>query len=101
MTTTEAQRQTLALLAMKVHAIASRGAARDFWDLHTLIRGRGIELADAIAEHSKRYPREDPGHVLRSLAYFGDADGAPLPRDLDEATWAQIRDDFERWVTLV
>ncbi len=50
------------------------------------------------AEHSKRYPRGDPGHVLRSLAYFGDADASPLPRGLDGETWAAIRHDFETWV---
>ncbi|MEM1417821.1 MAG: nucleotidyl transferase AbiEii/AbiGii toxin family protein [Myxococcota bacterium] len=86
------------LTAMKVHAIASRGAARDFWDLHVLLRGRGSTLADAIAEHAHRYPREDSGHVLRSLAYFGDADASPLPRGLNGARWAEIRGDFERWV---
>lgn len=86
------------LTAMKVHAIASRGAARDFWDLHVLIRERETSLAKAIAEHSKRYPRENPGHVLRSLVYFGDADGAPLPRGLDDETWEAIRNDFEGWV---
>lgn len=86
------------LTAMKIHAIASRGAARDFWDLHVLIRERGISLADAIAEHSRRYPREDTGHVLKSLAYFGDAEASPLPRELDADGWARIRADFEGWV---
>jgi len=86
------------LTAMKLHAIASRGAARDFWDLHTLLERRGSSLAEAIAEHSERYAGEDPGHVLRSLVYFGDADASPLPRGLDPKVWAEIRGDFERWV---
>jgi len=89
------------LTAMKVHANASRGAARDFWDLHTLIRRRDVGLADAIAEHSERYSGEDPGHVLRSLAYFGDAEAGPLPRGLDPASWAEMCADFERWVLTV
>lgn len=83
---------------MKLHAIASRSAARDFWDLHELITRRGISLADALREHAQRYPREDSGHVLRSLAYFGDAEGSPLPAGLDPDGWKAIRRDFERMV---
>jgi hypothetical protein len=86
------------LTAMKLHAIASRGAARDFWDLHELITRRFISLADALGEHRKRYPNEDTGHVLRSLAYFGDAEAAPLPAGLDAERWRDIQRDFERWV---
>lgn len=86
------------LTAMKLHAIASRGAARDFWDLHELITRRGISLRDALDEHSLRYPQEDAGHVLRSLAYFGDAEAAPLPAGLDATRWQSIRHDLERWV---
>jgi hypothetical protein len=86
------------LTAMKLHAIASRGAARDFWDLHELITRRPVSLADALDEHRMRYPNEDTGHVLKSLAYFGDAEASPLPAGLDPDRWRAIRKDFERWV---
>jgi hypothetical protein len=86
------------LTAMKLHAIASRGAARDFWDLHELLLKRPISLQQAIEEHGRRYPNEDTGHVVRSLAYFGDAEAAPLPRGLSRERWQAIREDFERWV---
>ena len=86
------------LTAMKLQAIATRGAARDFWDLHALLGHRGIPLASALDEFSRRYPTDDLGHVVRSLVYFGDADAAPLPRGLDAVHWAQIRSDLERWV---
>lgn len=86
------------LTAMKLHAVASRGAARDFWDLHELITRRSMTLQDALDEHLRRYPREDTGHVLRSLAYFGDAEAAPLPAGLSPAHFRSIRRDFEQWV---
>jgi hypothetical protein len=86
------------LTAMKLHAIASRGAARDFWDLHELITRRPVSLADALEDHRRRYPNEDTGHVLKSLAYFGDAEAAPLPAGLDPDHWSAIRKDFEHWV---
>lgn len=86
------------LTAMKLHAIASRGAARDFWDLHALLAHRGIALSEALSDHQARYPREDLGHVVRSLAYFGDAENGPLPLGLGPSTWTSLRKDFEAWV---
>lgn len=90
------------LACMKLSAIANRGAARDFWDLHTIIRSTGRALEHYLAEFRRKYPVEDVGHVIRSLAYFGDADAAPLPQGLTAEQWNAIRGDFETWVrTLV
>lgn len=86
------------LTAMKLHALASRGAARDFWDLHGLLAHRHATLERALLDHQARYPAEDLGHVIRSLVYFGDAERDPLPSGLDRARWAAIRHDFETWV---
>jgi hypothetical protein len=87
------------LTAMKIQAIATRGAARDFWDLHELMSHRGQSLADALDEFRRRYATDDLGHVVRSLAYFGDAEAAPLPAGLTEVAWRRIRADFEAWAT--
>jgi predicted nucleotidyltransferase component of viral defense system len=86
------------LTAMKLQAISTRGAARDFWDLHELLRQRSITLAQALEEFRRRYVADDVGHVVRSLAYFGDADAEPLPVGLDSETWRGVCADFERWV---
>jgi hypothetical protein len=86
------------LTAMKLHAIASRGAARDFWDLHALLAYRHATLERALEDHQARYSGEDLGHVVRSLAYFGDAERDPLPSGLDRARWTTLRRDFEAWV---
>ncbi|MEI8256146.1 MAG: nucleotidyl transferase AbiEii/AbiGii toxin family protein [Deltaproteobacteria bacterium] len=86
------------LTAMKLQAIATRGAARDFWDLHGLLGIRRISLAQALSDFGLRYPTADVGHVVRSLVYFGDAAAAPLPAGLDPAHWAEIQRAFEAWV---
>jgi hypothetical protein len=86
------------LTAMKIHAVAGRGARRDFWDLHELLRTRGVSLADALSEHARRYAIDDLGHVVRSLVYFGDAEAEPMPEGLTDAAWQHIRQDFARWV---
>jgi hypothetical protein len=83
---------------MKLSAIAQRGAGRDFWDLHTLLEGGTASgtLDGALELYRKKFAADDIGHVVRSLAYFGDADAAPLPAGLDPARWAAIKAWFSR-----
>jgi hypothetical protein len=89
------------LVCMKLSAIASRGAARDFWDLHVMLSkgAAGGTLSAALDRYRKKFPGDDIGHVVRSLAYFGDADAAPLPRGLSSKAWRRIEADFEHWVS--
>jgi hypothetical protein len=88
------------LVAMKLSAIAARGAARDFWDLHTLLAGgtAGATLSGALELYRRKYTVHDVGHVIRSLPYFGDADAAPLPTGLDSARWTTIKAWFAKAV---
>ena len=81
------------LACMKVAAIAGRGAAKDFWDLDELLDGGVAEgsLAKLLDLYRQKYGSDDVGHVVRSLAYFGDADTAPLPRGLTPERWDAIR----------
>jgi hypothetical protein len=89
------------LACMKLSAIAGRGAARDFWDLHTIVTRTGQSLRGLLDTFTRKYPVEDIGHVVRSLVYFGDASG-PLPTGLTLEHWEEIQRDFETWVrTLV
>lgn len=85
------------LACMKLSAIANRGAARDFWDLHTIVRATRLPLEHYLAAFQQKYPVEDIGHVVRSLAYFGDAESAPLPTGLSLDHWRVICSDFETW----
>jgi len=82
------------LVCMKLAAIGGRGAARrgaakDSWDLHALLESgaaRG-DLREALELFRAKYPANDRGHVVKALAYFGDADAAPLPAGLTRDTW--------------
>jgi hypothetical protein len=84
--------------AMKLSAIAGRGAARDFWDLHEILASRGASLRSALDLFARKYASEDIGHVVKSLSYFADAESAPLPSGLSDASWQSIRRDLEAWV---
>jgi hypothetical protein len=86
------------LAAMKLSAIAGRGAARDFWDLHEILTRRNESLASALRAFQQKYSSHDAGHVVKSLVYFADADAAPLPGDLSSDHWRLVKHDFERWV---
>ncbi|MBK7585077.1 MAG: nucleotidyl transferase AbiEii/AbiGii toxin family protein [Myxococcales bacterium] len=89
------------LACMKLSAVASRGMARDFWDLHALL-AHGVaagSLDGALRLYQRKFTADDIGHVVRSLVYFGDADIAPLPLGLPPADWQRIKRDFERWVS--
>jgi len=86
------------LAAMKLSAIAGRGAARDFWDLHEILTRRNESLASALQTFQRKYSSHDAGHVVKSLVYFADAEAAPLPGDLSDDHWRQVKRDFERWV---
>lgn len=88
------------LVCMKLAALAGRGAARDFWDLHELILQRlgASSLPEALALYRRKFPSDDIGHVVRSLAYFSDAEKAPFPLGLDPQRWRQIKVDFQSWI---
>jgi hypothetical protein len=86
------------LVCMKLSALAGRGAARDFWDLHALLTAERRPLAEALESYRRKYSAEDLGHVVRSLVYFDDATSAPLPAGLTEAHWEEIKTTFRRWV---
>lgn len=84
--------------AITLAAISSGGTARNFWELHALLLHRGIALPAPLIEFERKYTHVDRGAVVRSLAYFGDADAEPLPRGLDVNHWAAIKATFQRWV---
>ncbi len=83
------------LACMKLSAIASRGLARDFWDLDELIRISGHSMPDLLRAYQTKYPVEDIGYVIRALAYFGDAETVPLPPELAADEWQRIVQRFE------
>jgi hypothetical protein len=86
------------LACMKLSAIASRGKARDFWDLREILVRAGKSLPGLLEAYGKKYAREDVGHVVRSLVYFEDAEADPMPRGLDAVAWRGIKQDFQERV---
>jgi len=90
-----ASQATLAVL--KCNAIASRGARKDFIDLYALLQS-GWSLTNILDATLEQAPQLNRTHLLRSLAYFNDAEQEPDPRLFRPWTWPEIRHTLERQV---
>lgn len=85
------------LAAMKLAAVVSRGARKDFLDIWAL-GTRHKPLRELIETYRSRYGIRDLVHLFRALVYFDDAEREPMPMMLWDVEWKQIRNDIEGWV---
>jgi hypothetical protein len=87
------------IAAMKVEAIASRGARKDFVDLY-LICQEGLGLTGALSAFERRFASAKPDvlHRLKALTYFEDAEREPELVMLRPVEWRDVRAFFEREV---
>jgi hypothetical protein len=83
------------LAAMKLSAIAQRGAKKDFVDLYALF-SRRISLRQMLAWYRKKFNVQDTAHLLYSLTYFEDADRERLPRMLRPMKWKAIKNAIQQ-----
>ncbi|MBI3754093.1 MAG: nucleotidyl transferase AbiEii/AbiGii toxin family protein [Deltaproteobacteria bacterium] len=87
------------IIAEKFKAISQRGSKKDFYDLYAaVILKMGIEEACLIFK--KRFGSSDMNlyHVLKSLTFFDDAEGEPMPHLLmggEKWEWKNIKIFFE------
>lgn len=87
------------IAAMKIIAISQRGRKRDFADLYWICRNRE-PLAGIIQRAISQYPGQERNmpHILKSLAYFADAESDPMPRIFFDTSWGQIKKFFQHEV---
>ncbi len=83
--------------AMKLAAIAQRGSRKDFLDVWALAQHRR-PLREYLSLFQRKFASRDVGHVLRSLAFFDDAEQEPPLAMLDGTPWEMVKADFVRWV---
>lgn len=84
------------IAAMKIDALAGRGAKRDFVDLYFI--GQQYSLDQCLDFYLKKYPQlsENLFHVIRSLTYFAEAEspGQELTM-LKPVAWEKVKKFFE------
>lgn len=78
------------LAAMKLSAIAQRGAKKDFVDLNALLL-KGISLRQMLAWYQEKFKIHDSAHLRYSLSYFEDADRQRMPKLLRPMKWLAIK----------
>jgi len=75
--------------AMKLAAITGRGRKRDFIDLYFLLKQ--FSLRDLLKCYHDKYPDGSEFLVLRSLAYFADAELDDDPKSLIPTDWEKVK----------
>ena len=89
------------IAAMKLSAIASRSAKRDFVDLY--MASLRYDLGELVDVFEQKFAAADYNivHILKSLTYFADADKEPMPHMLQPLVWADVREFFKREAPLL
>ncbi len=77
------------IIALKLNAIAGRGAKKDFWDLNALLKQYSLE--EMLKFYQNRYPQNSLMMVLKSIPYFIEADLDMDPYSFDNLNWTTIK----------
>jgi hypothetical protein len=87
------------IAAMEIAALADRGTKRDFIDLYFIFAvEKIISLDEALQIYDKKFKKlkQNKLHILKSLAYFGDAENEKMPKMLKPVNWKKVKDFFIR-----
>lgn len=76
------------LAAMKLNAIANRGSKKDFYDMAELLKH--FPLEEMLEFFTRKYTNTDPFAVIRSLAWFDEAEQEPDPIPMNGQTWESV-----------
>lgn len=87
------------IACMKVSAIASRGARRDFVDLYVSAQHFGLKEILRLFEEKYAKSRYSRIHILKSLTFFADAEKDPMPHMLVDLDWDEAKRFFTHQVS--
>jgi predicted nucleotidyltransferase component of viral defense system len=82
--------------AMKLAAIIARGTRKDYIDLYFILQRVPLEHLYQVAAIKYAAVRSFAASSLRALAYFADAEQAPMPKMIDPTSWTAIKRFLER-----
>ncbi len=80
------------IACMKIDAISSRGSKKDFVDLYFLLEK--YTLSEIFSFFEKKYSHIEYNklHLLKSLAYFSDAEEDVMPKMLAAVSWDAVKE---------
>lgn len=82
------------LAAMKIAAIAERGTKRDFIDLYAICQKISLKAAVFFYDQKYRELASNLVHIIKSLAYFEDAEKDVMPKMLISFSWREVKKFF-------
>lgn len=82
----------------KLQTIGMRGSKKDFIDLYFILKQYSLE--ELFKQLDKKYCRSNYNlpHILKSLVYFVNADGQPMPRMHQGVGWEEIKQEIVKKV---
>ncbi|MGI9037374.1 MAG: nucleotidyl transferase AbiEii/AbiGii toxin family protein [Gemmatimonadota bacterium] len=87
------------IAVMKIVAIGGRGSRKDFVDLYFYLKsGATLSGVFTLLERNFTSLNYNEYHLLKSLAYFDDAELEPMPRMIRKVEWSEIRSHVEEEV---
>lgn len=80
------------IAAMKLNAIIGRGSKKDFVDLFYILKE--FLLTELIEFYNLKYMDGSKFLVIKSLAYFEDADNEEMPFMFQKITWEEVKNNI-------
>lgn len=90
----------LDIACMKLDAASTRGSKKDFIDLYAITHVGGYALSDLLLAFQKKFAHIEYNlmHIKKSLVYFVDAEGDPMPIMHADIAWEEVKRFFEQEV---
>lgn len=84
------------IACMKLSAVSSRGAKKDFIDLYQILKT--IPLNELLIRFSVKFAgvTYNDLHIIKSLSYIDDAERDPNPDMIETYTWSDVKQYFEK-----
>lgn len=81
---------------MKLVALSSRGAKKDYYDLAYMIKYKGIDIRETFMNLDVKFEGKNINkmHIVQSLTYFDDAECEPDLIMMVEIDWEEIKTMF-------
>ena len=86
------------IAAMKIDAISDRGRKRDFIDLYFIAKKYSLEKILTFYDQKYKLLKTNRIHIIKSLAYFSDAQNDPMPQMIEKINWQEVKTFFEKEV---
>lgn len=86
------------IIALKMNAVAGRGAKKDFWDIYELLNNYSFE--QMFSFYQKKYPNNSLMMILKSITYFMDADLQPDPNCFKNLSWDHIKNEITKQINI-